>query len=163
MTLAPAFEFRRFEGLNDGEVELCHLRNLEGRRALDGVPAYLFQIVRCSDRSLVGEIDLRLQATSYLRLYGGQLGYHIHPHFRGYRYAAKACLLLQRVARAHGMGSLWITCNPDNHASRRTCELIGARYMDTVRVPFASELYWRGDRNKCRYLWDLTRTTSSTG
>ena len=28
---------------------------------------------------------------------------------------------------AHGMRTLWVTCNPDNHASRRTCERLGCR------------------------------------
>ena len=34
--------------------------------------------------------------------------------------------LLLPLARRHGLQTVWITCNPDNWASRRTCELAGA-------------------------------------
>ncbi|TGG95136.1 GNAT family N-acetyltransferase [Natronospirillum operosum] len=156
MTLAIEPPFYEFPDLSDGVVALRHKRFLQGRAAMDGVPAYLFSIYRADSGRIIGEIDLRLGATRYLRQFGGQLGYHVDSRFRGHRYAARACLLLQEVALAHEMEGLWITCNPDNLASRRTCELIGATYIDEVRVPFASELYWRGDRRKCRYHWDLT-------
>ena len=156
MTLAVQPPFFEFDALTDGELILRHKRFLQGRAAMDGVPAYLFSICLVDTGRSVGEIDLRLGETRYLRQYGGQLGYHIDSRFRGFRFAAKACLLLQEVALAHEMPGLWITCNPDNLASRRTCDLIGAVYVEEVRVPFASELYWRGDRHKCRYHWDLT-------
>lgn len=157
MTVAGTPPVEELTGLNDGVIELRHRRTLQGRSAMDGVPALLFSIVSLRSSAVIGEIDLRLGETRYLRQFGGQLGYHIHQSHRGHRFAARACLVLQVVARLHHMDSLWITCNPDNLASRRTCELIGASYIDEVRVPFASELYWRGDRYKCRYHWDLTR------
>jgi hypothetical protein len=42
-------------------------------------------------------------------------------------------------------------CDPDNDASRRTCELAGAEYVATVAVPSWHEMYARGKRLKCRY------------
>ncbi|MEX0584580.1 MAG: GNAT family N-acetyltransferase [Natronospirillum sp.] len=156
MTLAIQPPFYEFSDLSDGVLSLSHKAFLQGRAAMDGVPAYLFTIYEDDSGRMVGEIDLRLGETRYLRQFGGQLGYHIDTQFRGQRYAARACLLLQEVALAHEMSGLWITCNPDNLASRRTCELIGATPVDQVKIPFASELYWRGDRLKFRYHWDLT-------
>lgn len=156
MTLAVEPPFAEFPNLSDGIVALGHKKFLTGRSAMDGVPAYLFAIYEVDSGRIVGEIDLRLGNTRYLRQYGGQMGYHIDTRFRGRRYAARASLLLQVVAWEHGMDGLWITSNPDNQASLRTCELIGATYVEQVKVPFASELYWRGDRFKCRYHWDLT-------
>lgn len=160
MTLAVDPPFLEFSDLSDGVLTLRHKSFLSGKAAMDGVPAYLFAIFEQDTGRQVGEIDLRLGDTRYLRHFGGQMGYHIDRVARGQRYAARACLLLQEVAWAHDMDSLWITSNPDNLASRRTCELIGARFVEQVRVPFASELYWRGDRFKCRYHWDLTRRHS---
>lgn len=162
MTLAQHPPFYEFKHLNDGVIALEHKCFLQGKAAMDRVPAYLFTIVHLAANQPIGEIDLRLIPTDYLQLYGGQMGYHIDAPYRGHRFAVRACLLLQEVARAHGLNELWITCNPDNLASRRTCELIGATYVNEVKVPFASELYWRGDRFKCRYLWDLTQQHSLT-
>ena len=50
------------------------------------------------------------------------------------------------------MTELWITCNPDNLASRRTCELAGAEFMGIVDLPPDSDMYLEGERQKCRYL-----------
>lgn len=49
------------------------------------------------------------------------------------------------------MSELWITCNPDNRASRRTCELAGAALMEIVDLPSNSDMYLEGDRQKYRY------------
>jgi tagatose 1,6-diphosphate aldolase len=53
------------------------------------------------------------------------------------------------------MKTLWITCNPDNYASRRTCERLGAEMVEIVPLPSNNVLYQRGEREKCRYRLDL--------
>ena len=53
------------------------------------------------------------------------------------------------------MQELWITCNPENVASRKTCERLGAVYIETVSLPTNHILYERGERQKCRYRLDL--------
>jgi tagatose 1,6-diphosphate aldolase len=63
--------------------------------------------------------------------------------------------MLLPLARAHGLTTLWITCNPDNIASRRTCERIGARLVEVVDVPEGTPLYRRGERQKCRYCLEM--------
>jgi tagatose 1,6-diphosphate aldolase len=59
------------------------------------------------------------------------------------------------LARRHGLYALWITCNPENVASRRTCELTGAEFVEIVDLPPESDMYERGERRKCRYRLDL--------
>jgi len=59
--------------------------------------------------------------------------------------------LLIELAKAHGLKSLWITCDPKNIASRRTCELVGAEYLETVRIPKGTNMYKRGRRFTRRY------------
>jgi tagatose 1,6-diphosphate aldolase len=39
------------------------------------------------------------------------------------------------LAVRHGLSELWITCNPDNIASRRTCEAAGAELVEVVDLP----------------------------
>lgn len=104
---------------------------------------------------IAGGINLRVGVTRPLELYYGHVGYHVYPPARGQHYAERACRLLLPLARWHGMRTLWITCNPGNHASRRTCERLGARLEEIVPVPKNDPLHARGETEKCRYRIDL--------
>ena len=97
-------------------------------------------------------MSLRVGEQEELRLYYGHVGYAVFAPARGRRLAARAVRLILPLARRHGMHELWITTNPDNAASRRTCERLGASYVETVDVPRGSSLFARGERQKCRYL-----------
>lgn len=104
---------------------------------------------------IAGGISLRVGTTDAIERYYGHVGYHVYPPARGRGYAGRACRLLLPLARRHGLRTLWITCNPDNAASRRTCERLGAVLVDTIAVPANDPLYARGDTHKCRYRLDL--------
>ncbi len=136
------------------EIALTLNRLLTEKEALESVPAYLFDIV-LHDGTRIGQIDLRLGETPNLKMYAGQIGYGIDRRFHGHGYAAQACLLMRDVAFNLGFSEIWITCNPDNIASIRTCENIGAQFVNRVKVPKDCELWHRGDREKLRYLWLL--------
>ncbi len=103
------------------------------------------------DLVICGSISLRIGHSLNLDRYLGHIGYHVMPSARGHHFSERATRLLLAVARAHGHQHLWITCNPDNVASRRTCERMGAEYVDTVALPRDNALYGQGDRQKCRY------------
>jgi predicted acetyltransferase len=119
------------------------------------VPSYRFRMVRPGTTIVLGSIELRVGDTAPIVLYYGHIGYGVTPAYRGHHYAARSCRLLLPLARRHGMQTLWITCNPGNLASRRTCELAGAQFVEIVDVPISSELYRRGEQQKCRYRIDL--------
>jgi predicted acetyltransferase len=104
---------------------------------------------------IAGGIGLRIGKARNVELYYGHLGYHVYPPARGRRYAERACRLLFPLARRHGLKTLWITCNPDNFASRRTCERLGGVLVSIVAVPDDDPLYARGEREKCRYRINL--------
>jgi tagatose 1,6-diphosphate aldolase len=59
------------------------------------------------------------------------------------------------LIRRHGLTPLWITCNPDNFASRSTCERLGASLVEIVAVPQSEALHARGEHFKCRYRLDV--------
>ena len=63
--------------------------------------------------------------------------------------------MLFPLAPMHGMRTLWITCNPDNWPSRRTCERLGGEMVEIVPLPPENPLYQRGEKSKCRYRIDL--------
>lgn len=104
---------------------------------------------------IAGGVGLRIGSGPTLELYYGHFGYHVYPPARGHHYAERSCRLLLPLARRHGLRTLWITCNPDNLASRRTCQRLGGSYVETVPVPDADPLYARGETEKCRYRLDL--------
>ena len=103
-----------------------------------------------------GNVSLRVGNAWDILLYLGHIGYGVNPSFRGHRYAERATRLVLPLARAHGLETLWITCNPDNHPSRRTCERLGAEMVEIVPVPSDYFLYHIGERWKCRYRLDIS-------
>lgn len=115
----------------------------------DGAPFYQFSM-QCGDE-VVGVIHLRIGEHPTLINHLGHIGYEVFPNFRGRSYAQRATQLLLPLAKLNGMKDLWITCNPENLASRRTCEKLGALYVNTVTVPEDSPMYAAGDRLKRRY------------
>jgi len=100
---------------------------------------------------IAGGIGLRIGNNPEIEMFSGNIGYHVYPPARGRHYAERACRLLLPLCRRHGLKTLWITCNPDNRASRRTCERLGMEMVGIVPVPEGDSLYARGDREKCRY------------
>ena len=118
-------------------------------------PLYRFKMMLhgCDDQ--IGRIELRVQNTHHTVMYAGHIGYRVYTEYRGRRYAARACRLLLPLARRYGLETLWITCDPDNIASRRTCELAGAELVEIVDVPEHMDMHQRGERRKCRYRLDL--------
>ncbi len=154
--LRPENEIEKnMQSLADTEIELRLAREVSANPEKEWLCALHFNIVHTDTQYSIGTIDIRLGYTLSLVRYGGHLGYRINPDWRGRHYAAKACKLLIPVALSHGMDVLWITCNPDNWASRKTCEWIGATLVEIVDLPPENDQYQDGERQKCRYRWIL--------
>lgn len=139
----------------DGDLELVLSESYAGDVRKGYVPAYRFRMVSVSRQTEMGEIELRLGNTDHICRYAGHIGYNVYPPFRGHHYAARSVRLLFHLARHHGLSPLWITCNPDNYASRRTCELAGFTFVEIVDLPPDTDMYQDGERQKCRYRLDL--------
>jgi len=99
----------------------------------------------------VGRISFRVGSTHTIEHYAGHVGYEVAAAFRGHRLAERSCRLILPLARRHGFDTLWITCNPDNVASRRTCERLGAELVGIVDVPPDNDVFEPGGERKCRY------------
>ncbi len=119
----------------------------------DWLPAYHFRIC-LPDGTEAGVCDLRVGHNESV-YYGGNIGYRVHPQHRGHHYAGKACLLLFALARRHGLTYLYITCNPENIPSRRTCEFAGGRLETVVDLPPDNDMALRGEPRKCIYKFSL--------
>jgi predicted acetyltransferase len=149
--------FRFFEPgrLVDEDLELVVAEIYSGNPVLGRVPAYKFDMKLTHGTSRVGKIELRIGNTPEIVLYSGHIGYEVFPEYRRRHYAARSIRLLLPLARQHELPTLWITCNPDNWASRRTCELAGFTLVEIIDLPEDNDMYQEGERQKCRYRLDL--------
>ena len=119
------------------------------------VPAYRFAMRLDGVDAPVGRLGLRIGSTPAIEQFAGHLGYEVTPAYRGHHLAERSCRLVLPLARRHGFRELWITCNPDNLPSRRTCERLGAEFVEIVDVPPDSDVYRPGSEKKCRYRLQL--------
>lgn len=139
--------------LKSDEITLVLEKTVDGNDEKGWVPAYHFAI--CNDRGIkMGVCDLRVGHNDNL-YYGGNIGYGIEEEYRGRHYAGKACLLLFELARKHDLKYLIITCNPDNYASRKTCEYAGGELLEIVEVPEDSDMREKGEFEKCIFRFQL--------
>ena len=149
------FKFNDYQPFTDGEIEVVIKKKHPADPIKEYVPAYKFDIRLSGRLDPIGRVSLRVGNTRHLVMYAGHIGYDINEEYRGHRYAARACNLIKRVAIDHGFKTLWITCNPDNLSSRRICEILGCELVEIVDVPEDTDIYREGERQKCRYRWDL--------
>lgn len=135
--------------LRDGDLELELA--VFGPHAIHRVPAYHFRMVHAVTREELGTINLRVGSTRHIEMFAGHVGYSVHAPHRGHRYPARSLRLLLRLARRLRLDPLWITCDPENLASRRTLEIAGARFVEVVDVPEDCVIAQSGHRQKRRY------------
>jgi len=150
-----SFRFLKPGVLISADLELALVSKKAGNHRRDTVPGYVFEMRLAGTRRRIGQIDLRIGNTERIVMYGGHVGYNVDEEHRGHRYAARSIPLLFPLAKSHGLSTLWITCNPDNIASRRTCEIAGGEFVEIVDLPKDSNLYQAGERQKCRYRFDI--------
>ena len=151
-----AFRFLQPGRLVDGDLELILVEKCPADSSRGYVPAYEFAMRPVGQNTNIGHISLRIGNDENLEKYAGHIGYNVTPAYRGHRYAARSCQLILPLARRHEINPIWITCNPDNIASRRTCEIVGAKFVETVEVPRKFyHLYQKSDRIKRRYRIDI--------
>jgi tagatose 1,6-diphosphate aldolase len=99
-----------------------------------------------------GHINFRVGHTEHVRVSAGHIGFEITEPFRGRGYARQACQAIAPFVRSI-YEWVTITCDPENPASRRTIEKLGAQFVDEVVVPVEDPHYQRGSRMKRRYQW----------
>ncbi|HPJ20918.1 MAG TPA: GNAT family N-acetyltransferase [Clostridia bacterium] len=148
------FYFRDVDKIKGDEIDLVVTARKPSDAEKGYVPSYQFSMVKSGTDIEVGRCDLRI-GHNRNTFYGGNIGYGVHEEYRGNHFAAKACLMMRQLAREHGMEYLIITNSPDNIPSRKTCDYIGAEFIEIVELPPDNELYKEGYREKCRYRWNI--------
>lgn len=139
------------ETLSSGEVTLRFARIVPGEPGQGIVPYFHFRILAPNGQD-VGHINFRVGDTEHVRISVGHLGYGIARPFRGRHYALQACHAIAPFVRSVYRAVI-LTCDPDNLASRRTIECLGARFIDEVALPPRDPQYQLGSEFKRRYEW----------
>jgi predicted acetyltransferase len=135
--------------LVDGELELVLIETTPGNSVTGHAPEYSFQM-RVRGKN-AGHISLRVADYPRILMYAGHIGYTVLPEYQGNHYAERACRLLLPLSKAHDQTTVWITCNPENVPSRRTCERLGAELVEIVELPLEESRRMQGATRKCRY------------
>lgn len=142
------------EFLKNDELQLRLQKTVEGNPDEDWLPAYHFAICDRQGEEM-GNCDFRI-GHNQKTYYGGNIGYRIEEKYRGHHYAGKACLLLFELAKKHALDYLLITCNPDNYASRKTCEYAGGQLQEIVELPEDNDMRLEsGETQKCIYRFEM--------
>ncbi|MDB5297181.1 MAG: tagatose-bisphosphate aldolase [Phycisphaerales bacterium] len=147
----PPFMFIDPGGLTDDDLRLALVDRQPADVSVWRELAYLFHIMVCRTGERVGRLSLRVGHQEWTVLYNGHLGYAVDEPHRGHGYAERAARLVLPLAARHGLAELWVTCGPDNPASRRTIERLGGTYVETVDVPPDFPLPAGAVRQKMRY------------
>ncbi|WP_109484898.1 GNAT family N-acetyltransferase [Occallatibacter savannae] len=150
LNIDEAVESLRSLHLKHGDLEL-RLTDYSVH-SLHRVPTYSFWMLSQNSGQEFGQINLRIGSTRHLEQYAGHIGYGVHPAHRGHHYAARSVALLLPLALRHGIDPVWITCDPENVASRRSLEIAGAEFVEIVDVPPSCGIRrFGGKLHKCRY------------
>lgn len=139
------------DDLHSGDVWLRLDRVVPGVPSLGHVPYYHFRIL-VADGADVGHINFRVGDTDHVRSFAGHIGFGVLESCRGHGYAFQACNAIAPLVRSI-VETVIITCDPENIASIRTIERLGATFIDEVAVPPNDPHYEQGSRFKRRYVW----------
>jgi len=144
-----------YEIIKGEGIDLKLLKKNPGDSSKGWSAEYKFQIQVHDSNQRIGHINLRLEDNDVVMNYIGHIGYSVIKEHRGHKYSVKACSLLKKVMKDHQMNRVIITCNPENYASRNTCEMLGAKLLDIVDVPKGLDCYSPEESKKCRYEWSI--------
>lgn len=151
-----SFLFSRKERISSDTVDLEEERHGKPN-FYDAFESYVYGIYMHGTSVRIGECDLRIGQSEEL-YYAGNIGYNIQSKYRGHHYAYQATVLLLKKAKELGMKELYITCSPENEASVKTIQRLGAQYKETVNVPQNHWLYRRGEKIKMIFYYSLSNS-----
>ncbi|ATG52866.1 GNAT family N-acetyltransferase [Brachybacterium vulturis] len=99
-------------------------------------------IIDAETEEMLGFIATRHRLNAFLLAQGGHIGYSVRPSARRQGIASAALELALADAERLGIDPVLVTCDDDNHGSRRTIEKAGGELED---VRDGKRRYWIGE------------------
>lgn len=96
------------------------------------VPHTLLLSIDDDSGEIIGIIQIRHELNSFLREFGGHVGYSVRPSMRGKGYATQMLKGIKPLGRKLGLNRILITCLKSNEASRRVILKNGGVYDSSV-------------------------------
>jgi len=94
------------------------------------VPATFF--IAEVDGEIIGRASIRHELNTFLRNYGGHIGYGVRPQFRRRGYATEILHKSLTYIRSIGVGEVLITCLDENVGSSAVIERCGGQLENIV-------------------------------
>ena len=116
------------EEIEGDRITLVIDRFIPKNKELGFVPAILYHIVFNEENKVIGHCSAKLGWNESM-YYCGHIGFSIQEEYRGNGYAVDAVNLLKKVFKENNIKQIYITNNPDNKASIRVCEKVGAKLV----------------------------------
>ena len=152
------FDWKEFSDLANDEIRLVPKSRDEPDLEKGHPPRYGFSIIHIKDNTDIGVVHLGIYPEGSRRQYlTGDMSYGVDRHYKGHYYAAQACMLMKKVALAHGLRRLFIGSVYDNIASRKTILKLGARPITREDVPDEAVLAELKEKGIDMFVWDLVR------
>lgn len=155
--LSPFLRRKNMKQLNHQEVTLKLNEYVEDVQGWS--PYYIYDIYVASIQESVGRIVFRC-GSDMEHEFAGHIGYSIDEPYRGHHYAFLACMALKAFMISLGYTHVLITCSPDNIASKKTIEKLGAKYVETKPIPRdLRKEFAVNETHKRIYYWQLQKET----
>jgi len=117
------------------------------------VPAVLYHVALNETGEIIGHCSARVGWNESM-YYCGHIGYSIKEEFRGKGYAVQAVNLVKEIFKLNNINIVYITNSPDNHASIRVCEKLGAKFIK--RMEFSEQDLKRfASQDSFKNIWEL--------
>jgi predicted acetyltransferase len=140
----PDWQFLNFytEGMDWAEFVEENKRASQGIDLAKGRVRHTFLLAEV-DGMLVGRSSIRHELNTYLKNYGGHIGYGVRPEFRGRGYAKEILRQSLGYIRRLGVSEVLVTCFDENVASARVIESCGGELENIVELDGkALRRYW---------------------
>lgn len=144
--------------LIDDDLELIFVEKRFAIAPDNEIPVYGFIMQNRGSGLEMGAINIKAGYTENIIKFRGNIGFAVNKAFRGHRYSGRSCLLLKAILQSLNVNPVYITCNPDNVASKKNIETTGATFLEEIIIPdnsSYSKYYPQDSRRKLRFRWDI--------
>ncbi|NQY80628.1 MAG: hypothetical protein HRT47_09970 [Candidatus Caenarcaniphilales bacterium] len=103
----------------------------------------------------MGDINIKNGFSQNIINYRGNIGFTVKEEFRGNKLALRSVKLITPVLKFLELEKIYIICNKNNLASKKTIELFGAEFIEEAKIPEDYEFiefYPEESRTKLSYL-----------